>query len=113
MKTRQNATEQQVKEMHQRIRNAFVELRTKYGFFARMNFWCCQSCAWADIDDAKTNVVFFHNQDNDNLNENATCYLAHRGDAALAVKILKKHNISVEWDGSEDSRILIKHPDIK
>lgn len=35
------------------LNQAFKELR-KLGYFARQNFWCCQSCAWAAVPmDAK------------------------------------------------------------
>jgi hypothetical protein len=44
---------------------AFEELRS-IGYFARQNFWCCQSCAWYAIPEEKSlKSVFFHGQDAD------------------------------------------------
>ena len=37
-------------EENQTTTKAFRELR-KYGYIAKQNFWCCQSCAWADLTD--------------------------------------------------------------
>ncbi len=57
----------------EKVRQAFRELR-KAGYIARMNFWCCSSCAWSDLlsdkseEEAKAaKVVFFHNQDNESF----------------------------------------------
>ena len=46
-----------------RLREAFKDLR-KAGYFARQNFTCCQSCAWAEIPEEKSDkVVFYHAQE--------------------------------------------------
>ena len=39
------------------LNNAFKELR-KLGYFARQNFKCCQSCAWAAVPMDKAKVGF-------------------------------------------------------
>lgn len=61
-----------------KIRKAFRLLRTE-GYMARMNFMCCQSCAWYELStnedgSEKTEaelkalkVVFFHEQDNESF----------------------------------------------
>lgn len=91
----------------QNLNKAFTELRRE-GYFAKQNFWCCQTCAWADVPDKKSEkVVFYHRQDTATLRALGTCYLAWAGDGKQITEILKKHEIAVEWDGSKDSRIKI------
>lgn len=98
-----------------RVRDSFKALR-KLGYFCRMNFWCCQSCGWAAMTDEQSKkAVFYHNQDHDGAwNEwnDLTEYgihLAWSGDGNEICKVLREHGLAVEWDGSEDHRILIKH----
>lgn len=89
------------------LNKAFRELR-KNGYFARQNFWCCQTCAWADIPNEKSkNVVFYHNQDNQDLKQNGECFLSWNGDGKLITKILKNNNIKVDWNGNKSQRIKI------
>ena len=90
-----------------RITKAFSELR-KLGYFARQNFLCCQSCAWAEVPENKSEkVVFYHNQDNDNLKSEGKCHLAWSGDGNEIVSVLNKHGVKTEWDGSSNTRIKI------
>ncbi len=87
------------------LREAFRTFR-KNGYFARMNFWCCQTCGWSEVPDEKSDkVVFFHNQDNDTLKDNGYTYLAWAGDGNEIKTILEAHDIEVEWDGSDGTRI--------
>lgn len=106
-------------EFKMRLTDAFKDLR-KQGFFARQNFWCCQSCAWAAAPDDKP-VVFFHQQDASALREAEAArgtrrfkaeevgvYLAFGPDAAAGQKIvdsLRRHGVDYTWDGTEDQRI--------
>lgn len=86
---------------------AFRELR-KLGYFARQNFLCCQTCAWADVPDDKANkAVFYHRQDADDLEKRGRCYLAWSGDGNEIVSVLQKHGLKTEWDGKETTRILV------
>lgn len=98
-----------------RIRNAFKELR-KMGYFARMNFWCCQSCACADIPESYNNkYVFYHHQDNasidkfGNLHKNGM-YLSHGegGNANEICEVIRKQGLDASWNGDLDTRILVK-----
>ena len=96
----------------EQINEAFRDLR-RQGFFAEADFCCCQSCAWYQIDNSEDcepeeNVVFYHEQDAEDLDESGECHLAWRGDSAAIVKAMQKHGLTVEWDGSKDSRILVK-----
>jgi hypothetical protein len=91
-----------------KITKAFRELRN-YGYLAKQNFWCCQSCAWADLTNKELEkAVFYHRQDNKDLKENGSCYLAWRGNGQLIVETLRKHEIKVDWDGTNNSRIKIE-----
>lgn len=88
------------------LNKAFRALR-KAGYFAKQNFWCCQSCAWSDVPDSQEKVVFYHRQDNDDLKENGKCRLAWSGDGNEIVKILNENGVKTEWDGNNDKRIKI------
>jgi len=89
------------------LRRAFSDLR-KAGYFARMNFWCCQSCGWAAVPDEKADkAVFYSNQDNEELKTKGRCFLTWDGDPKEIINILQENNIMTEWKGSPNSRILI------
>ena len=102
-----------MEEIREGIKQAFKELRKKENgkFFARMNFWCCQSCAWYEVGDKQdegkigNNVVFYHSQDNDDLDNRGRVHLSHEGDTKKIVEILEKHNLILRWDYSEGTRI--------
>ena len=95
------------------IKAAFAELRKKHGFFARMDWKCCQGCGWAAVPEAHDGpIAFFHQQDNDNLRDDGYCYIAfgHSADESCGddlsqqagetlVAVLRKHGCEVEWDG--------------
>lgn len=49
-----------------KVRSAFGKLRRK-GYFARMNYECCSSCAWASIPEDKTEKVIFYNQQSEDV----------------------------------------------
>ena len=91
--------------MSTKLSNAFRELR-KEGYFAKQNFWCCQSCGWAAIpDDQSEKAVFYHNQDNESKREGKSFCLAWSGDGNFICDILRKHGIEVQWEGTSDRRI--------
>lgn len=88
------------------LTQAFKEIRKK-GYFARQNFLCCQSCAWAAVPDGKDEkVVFYHNQDADGIRYGEV-YLAWSGNGAEIVEVFSKY-FNVIWDGSTSTRILVK-----
>ena len=87
------------------ITRAFGELRGR-GYFARQNFMCCQSCAWAEVPDSKrSKTVFFHNQDYYNYKDGMTFFLSWTGDADEIIGVLEHWGLQVVWDGTENSRI--------
>lgn len=86
---------------------AFRALRKK-GYFARQDFWCCQNCGWAAMTDEQAQkAVFYHRQDTQRLREDGTCYLAWSGDGNEIVQTLRDNGITVDWDGTDDTRIKI------
>ena len=90
-----------------KLTKAFKELR-KQGYFARQNFLCCQTCGWAAMTDEQAEkAVFYHAQDNDNLKEDGSCFLAWSGDGQVIADILSKNGVNVDWDGDNSKRIKI------
>lgn len=92
----------------EKISKSFAQLR-KMGYFARMNFWCCSTCAWADVPEEKSDkVIFYHNQDNDSLKESGSTYLAWASpNPQEIIDVLKNNGLTVEWDGKSGTRILV------
>lgn len=91
---------------------AFKDLRKK-GYFARMNFLCCQSCAWKAVPQDAEKVVFYHDQDADNLKEGMDLYLAWSGDANEIINILSRRGLICEWNGDAGKRIMVKNNSVK
>jgi len=99
------------------INKLFRELR-KAGFYAKQDYWCCQSCGWADVPAGTQKVVFYHNQDTERA-FGGTHYLvdglmlAWGGQASTKVivrelsKTIINCGLKFSWDGSEDSRFEI------
>ena len=103
-----NLKPEQLKEFKSKINLAFRDFR-KTGYFAKQNFWCCQSCAWSDVPEDTEKVVFYHAQDNDNLKK-GNFFLAWAGNGYQIVNILKNRGLVVSWDDSEgdNKRINVK-----
>jgi hypothetical protein len=86
---------------------AFNEL-TLMGYTALHNHACCNSCGWAEIDDAKAEkAVFYHRQNTQDLQEKNSCHLSWSGNGEEIVSVLQKHGIKTEWDGNENKKIFI------
>lgn len=96
-----------------KIAASFKQLR-KEGFFARMNFLCCQSCAWAGIPEGQsTNVVFYHKQSARALDKYGRLdqhgmHLYHGGNSARIYEVLRENGLNVEWNGKPDAAILVR-----
>jgi hypothetical protein len=86
------------------IKHAFEEL-TALGYFAKENHTCCQSCGWAEAPEGAEKVVFYHNQDLDNLKDDGGCYLSWAGNGKEIVDVLEKHGLVVKWNGNDGTRI--------
>lgn len=90
------------------LSNAFRELR-RQGYFAKQNFTCCQSCGWSEVPEDKENrAVFYHRQDYQDMIKTGEVYLAWAGNGQEIVKILTDNGLSVTWDGSTETRIIVK-----
>jgi len=100
----------------ERIRNTFRELRNM-GWFARMRFLCCQSCGCAAVPTKYNNkYVFYHAQDAKAIQKDGNIgmhgmYMSHGegGNTIEILDVLHRHGLNIEWDGSMDTRILVKH----
>lgn len=95
--------ENEYKDFKSKLSKAFRELR-KAGYFARQNFWCCQSCGWNAVPDGTEKAVFYHNQDNENI-EDGFVHLAWAGKGSEIRKALKGAGLRVEWNGKPNQRI--------
>jgi hypothetical protein len=87
------------------ITRAFRNLRSR-GFFAKQNWYCCQSCGCAALPVGTTRWAFYHAQDADSLREDGSVFLSWGGDGHTIVKALEGVGLRVEWDGTESRRIL-------
>lgn len=103
-----------------KVREMFKALRKNHGFFARMNYYCCSSCAMsAASQEAKKSqpVVYYHAQDAEAFEGQdltSTLYVGYgvEGDEAEILKVgqivaaeAKTAGLRVEWDGSIHTRI--------
>ena len=88
------------------LNQAFKELR-KLGYFARQNFMCCQSCAWAAVPMDAKKVVFYHKQDADQLNETGECCLAWSGDRDEIAEVLERNGVLKKKPENESQRFQI------
>ena len=121
---RRSKTHPKYYEYHELLKEAFIKIR-KQGIIARMNFWCCSSCASYDLnqklkkDPRKKGYVFWHNQDEESFKRTGTVFLGFGSgkdselgeeDKTVAeniVKVLKEINIPYEWDGNPRIRIKV------
>ena len=96
-----------------KLTTAFRRLR-KLGYFAKQNWKCCQGCGCAAIPkDRSEKYVFYHSQDKEQLVEYGACYLSWDGDANEIVNVLELAGLIVEWEGTDNTRILVTDPDFK
>ncbi len=95
--------------MESKLTKAFKALR-KAGYFARQNFWCCQTCGWADVPEEKEDkVVFYHAQDNDDRKKGQPFHVAWSGDGHEICRIFQEAGITTTWDGSGNKRIQLSN----
>lgn len=96
-----------------KINVAFRTLR-KRGYFARQNFWCCQTCGCAAVpEDHAKSYVFYHNQDAETLKKDGGTFLAWDGDGDEIVKCCLEAGLIVKWDGNKNTRIWISTKEMK
>jgi hypothetical protein len=97
-------------EGKRKINNAFRSLRKK-GYFARQNFWCCNTCGWHAVPDNQADkVVFYHEQAADDLKDTGECWLSWSGDANEIIKTFETAGVPASWDGDVNKKIKIVQP---
>lgn len=100
--------ETDVQKFKAQLTVAFKAMR-KAGFVARQNFWCCQSCAWADLGDKyperEHEFVFYHKQDTERIPSGAICLAWDSEHPELIISALVNAGLKVQWDGTSDKRI--------
>lgn len=100
----------------QRVRAAFAQLKA-LGFVAKMNYSCCSNCAmtaiYMDNPNAK-DVVTYNRQEEarafprGSVALESDLYLGWAGDGAQIVRSLQATGLTVEWDGSPHTKIIVK-----
>lgn len=90
------------------IESAFREL-TKKGYTTVRGLADCRTCGWAELGEQEAEkAVFTTDQSEDDYKKTGELYLDWSGSGAVIVKALKKHGLTVEWEGTRDRRIIIK-----
>ena len=102
----------------EKVRKAFRKLR-KEGFFARMSYLCCSSCATAEMGifhglTPESNFAYFHKQDAEAFNKDgmleSNLMVRHGGSRSNEiVEILKECCLEVSWNNDMGYCIEIKH----
>jgi hypothetical protein len=90
----------------EQINAGFRNLR-KAGYFAKQNWWCCQSCGVAAIPETENKDVSYHAQDAERLRETGQTYLNWSGDLGEIRKAFEDAGVPVIQNGSDKQRILI------
>jgi len=92
----------------EQINKAFKELR-RVGYFAKQDFWCCQSCGWGAMTDKEAEkAVFYHRQDLERFKETGELMLAWSGNGAEIVRIFEHFGLKINWNGLGDTRISVR-----
>lgn len=93
---------------YNRLNKSFRDLR-KQGYFAKQNFWCCNSCGWgAMTQEESKKAVFYHEQEASNKSADVL-YLSWSGDANEIMRVFNLNNIFTSWNGDSDTKIIIKN----
>jgi hypothetical protein len=115
-----------------RLDLAFYVLEEEHGIVARQNFTDCQTCGHYEIQGEiqalqeqrpVIGYTFYHEQDTEGVVDGGTLYLAfgaveedEQAEAAVAqriVTVLREAGLTVDWNGSIKTRILVKDLDWK
>jgi hypothetical protein len=101
-------------EFNKRLGKGFRNIRAQ-GYFARQNFWCCQTCGCHAVPDDKADAyVFYHEQDAGNLRQsqkegdNVGVYLSWAGDPLVIQKAFEDAGCAVRHNGLSNTRIWIE-----
>jgi hypothetical protein len=94
------------KKFKNKLTIAFRNLR-KVGYIAKQNFWCCQTCGWAAIEEKNPDVkkvIFYHHQDADDI-PYGKVMLAWDGDAEEIKQIVSMTGLMLSGGETSDKRI--------
>jgi hypothetical protein len=90
------------------LTRAFATLR-KQGYFARQNFWCCQSCGWYAVPSGRADhAVFYSQQDKASMDATGVVYLSWSGSPEAIRQALEAQGLVVEHDSSPNTRFKVK-----
>lgn len=109
-------------ELKQKMKEAFKEIRKEFDIYIRQGFSCCGSCGSYELHElcektGKKGYMFYSRQSKNSLYESGSVYFNfgsvnnNKNTTQLGkniCRILRKHNVNFEWDGSKDTAILIK-----
>lgn len=93
------------------ITKGYKILRRK-GYIAKHRWCCCNNCGWHDIYKEYGDVdkvVFYNDQDYEHLCEHDEVYISWGGNGQEICDAFEKCDLKVEWNGREDTRILLKY----
>lgn len=100
-----------------KLRIAFKSMR-RQGYAARANFMCCMGCATSALDiKGKKGGVYWHRQSDDHFKEDGELYIGFfvendtddsKKVAEALVATLKAEGLWVEWNGSGDTKVMVK-----
>ena len=104
------------------LQQAFDQLLYFHDIVAEQNFWCCQTCGRAALEEAKDsfeNLVgfcFYHQQNSETLMETGETYLYHGayddsrgGEVARTIcDVLEEWSFDVSWNGDPETAIKVK-----
>lgn len=131
MEARRRELDVTIPSAYERLRQTFEVLEER-GVLARENYWCCQTCAYAAIDEeiaeeldaggAVRGYVLFHSQDTDRAVESGHLLLRYGGitrdperdgpEASKAigeelVALLRSSDFAPDWSGSPNDVITL------
>lgn len=110
-----------IKENRSKLIKTLTLVR-KQNILARSNFWCCQSCGCADLQDRfekapedkkPAGYMFWHDQDDQRIESNESVMLCYGGFGPFesrtigrkVVSILEENGFTCNWDGNDNTRI--------
>jgi hypothetical protein len=88
--------------------NAGFAVLRKRGYFAKQNWYCCQTCGVDAVPDDEPDYVFYHSQDAERLAERDAVHLSWGGDGHEIAKVFRDNGLAVDWDGTDGRRIHVK-----
>jgi len=111
-------------DLRMRVKLAFRALRKKH-YLAEQNFLCCRTCATAAMqlqcsqfahhaaktgDPPKVGFVYYTADDENYLHANLMVHVSWHGQADEVRSALEAEGLSVDWDGADATRMLVKIP---